>query len=378
MNPDGTDVRLLTNNTVRDGAPAFSPGSEKVAFESSQQSNFPTVFRMNGDGTQVRRVVFTGGSSSAPSWSPDGNNIAFMDGSRASFDITRVWEDGGDLRHLTSDPTTDGFPAWSPDGTRIAFDSNRQGPLFFNFQIYSMSAEEGEARDLRRLTTTAPDNPYSFGAHWSPDGTRIAFLSGRDGNDEIYTMNAADGSDVRRLTTNALDEPGTQDIDESADEWPAWSPDGTRTVFNSARSGDMEAYTMNAADGGDVRRLTNHPGFDGHCDWGALPRPAAPAPAPAPPRVTAANIPRACASRSFLARVRSDTAAPPQRVTVSLDGRRIRTTSRGSFRVRVPVGGLRPGSHRLTVVAIDAAGNRTRRTFRFRVCAARRAPRFTG
>ena len=107
--------------------------------------------------------------------------------------------------------------------------------------------------------------------------------------------------------------------------------------------------------------------------------PAPPAPvAPASPRVRVANLPRACASRSFRVRVRSESAAQPQRVTVSLDGRRIRTTTRSSFRVRVPVGRPRPGVHRLTGVAVDAAGPRTARTFRFRVCPARRAPRFAG
>ena len=70
---------------------------------------------------------------------------------------------------------------------------------------------------------------------WSPDGGRIAFDSLRDGNGEIYVMNA-DGSGQTRLT----DDPG---FDGSA----SWSPDGSRIAFQSFRDGDAnpEIYVMN-------------------------------------------------------------------------------------------------------------------------------------
>lgn len=73
-------------------------------------------------------------------------------------------------------------------------------------------------------------------------GTRVAFVSTRDGNTEIYTMDA-DGGDQQRLTNSV-----------SADESPTWSPDGSRIAFASNRSGDYGIYTMRA-DGSDVRRI---------------------------------------------------------------------------------------------------------------------------
>ena len=395
MAPDGSDLRLVTNNAVllQDIDPAVSADGRRIAYDSRPglEGARSEIHVVDAEGTTPpRRVTFLIGNDERATWSPDGTRIAFQASRDPNFNIFTVAADGFDPlgARLTTDPAGDFTPAWSPDGTRISFDSNAQGSAGRlgdpNSEVYTMNAQAGDASpgEVRKVTSTDPP-VRNWNSSWSPDGTRIAFQSTRDGlgpnrgddNWEIYTA-TADGADVRRLTVNAANDPNTQ-VNESLDENPAWSPDGTRIVFDSVRSGDREVYTMNASDGGDVRRLTDNPGFDGRCDWGPIPRPAS-APAPAPPQVSAANVPRACASRSFRVRVRSDSAAPPQRVTVSIDGRRVRTTSSASFTVRVPVARLRPGRHRLTVVAVDAAGNRTTRTFRFRVCAARRGPRFTG
>ena len=396
MNPDGTDVRLVTNNAVllQDIDPAFSADGRRIAYDSRAglEGSRSEIHTIDADGTTPpRRVTFSLGNDERATWSPDGTRIAFQGSRDPNFNIFTVAADGFDPlgTRLTSDPAADFTPAWSPDGARIAFDSNAQnsggrlGDL--NSEVYTMNAQAGDAGpgEIRKVTSTDPP-VRNWNSNWSPDGSRIVFQSTRDGlgpnrgadNWEIYTVNA-DGSDVRRLTNNAANDPNTA-VNESLDENPAWSPDGTKIVFDSVRSGDREVYTMNASDGAEVRRVTDSPGFDGRCDWGPVPRPAAPPAPPAPPRVGASNVPRACVSRSFRVRVRSDSAAQPQRVTVSLDGRRIRTTGSGSFLVRVPANRLRPGRHRLTVVATDAAGNRTTRTFTFRVCAARRGPRFAG
>ena len=145
---------------------------------------------------------------------------------------------------LTDNDAFDAAPAWSPDGRRIAFDSDRDG----NWQIYVMNADGSGVTSL-----TDNDAPEGFPA-WSPDGRRIAFESTRDGNPELYVMNA-DGSGVTRLTFN------------NARDWsPAWSPDGRRIAFDSNHDGNLEIYVMNA-DGSGVTRLTHNQTHDGTPAW---------------------------------------------------------------------------------------------------------------
>jgi TolB protein len=142
-------------------------------------------------------------------------------------------------------------PAWSPDGRKLAFVSERDG----NAEIYVMNADGSEQENLTRQPAT--DSHPS----WSADGRRIAFVSRRDGNSEIYVMNA-DGSGPRNLTRTPF-----------YDRDPAWSPDGRRIVFLRAtrsnrgplgviRFWGYELYVVNA-DGSGLRKLPGTLPFSG-------------------------------------------------------------------------------------------------------------------
>ena len=128
--------------------------------------------------------------------------------------------------------------------TKIAFTSNRDG----NEEIYLMNAE---GSGLTNLTNNAAND---FSPAWSPYGKKIAFTSYRDGNEEIYVMNA-DGSGQINLTNNAAD-----------DLYPAWSPDGKKIAFTSYRGGNDEIYVMNA-DGSGQTNLTKNAAYDANPTW---------------------------------------------------------------------------------------------------------------
>jgi Tol biopolymer transport system component len=128
---------------------------------------------------------------------------------------------------------------------KIAFTTDRDG----NNEIYTINAD---GSNPTRLTNNASNDD---GAAWSPDGTKIAFASFRDGNWEIYVMNA-DGTGQVNRTNNAA----AYEVD------PAWSPDGQKIAFMTARDGNDEIYTMNA-DGTAQTRRTNNSGSDSRPSW---------------------------------------------------------------------------------------------------------------
>ena len=177
--------------------------------------------------------------------------------------VTPAFGLGSRLLDLINGKSTPGdvlTPAWSPDGRKLAFVSRRDG----NSDIYAMNADGSAQENLTRQP--ANDSHPS----WSPDGRRIAFVSRRDGNSEIYVMNA-DGSGLRNVTRTR-----SNDLD------PAWSPDGRAIAFvreiqkkcapsprdSPCNNYETYLYVVNG-DGSGLRRLTTHPTHLVNPSWSA-------------------------------------------------------------------------------------------------------------
>ena len=274
MDANGKNQRQLTADEG-DSRPVWSPDGQQIAFDRRPDNDPDSrrIYIMNADGSNVRQVTdgWSGESDIYSRWSPDGKQIAFTraireGGTVLALLICVVNPDGSNLRRLTAESTVDwdSFPSWSPDGTKIAFNRDTtEGVPFAGgraSQIWTMDSDGNNQRMLKDFPFSSPLTAMQE-PMWSPDGSKFAFWCIRSGLGEegtdIYVMDA-DGSNVKRLT----DSP-------AYDLEARWSPDGTRILFDSDRSGNYELYIMDA-DGSNIEKLTNTPEDEWCPDWTAF------------------------------------------------------------------------------------------------------------
>jgi TolB protein len=166
------------------------------------------------------------------------------------FKITFVNPDGTGRTQIPPDPDDvhDTGAAWSADGKHLAFASSRES-TWPHTEIFTVNADGSCST---RLTNAAA---ASGEPDWSPDGRYIAFQRGC----KIFKMNA-DGTREIKLTTGGCTTLEGQSFH------PRWSPDGSKILFDSYRTGNLEMFTMNP-DGTGVVNLTNHGASDYNGDW---------------------------------------------------------------------------------------------------------------
>jgi TolB protein len=193
--------------------------------------------QMQGHGVARTRLTFSSDR--------DADRIQGPSGNRDVQEIYIADYDGANPTKVTNTRTLNITPTWSPDNQAIAYTSYRPSGGMGTFQDIVVS----HIRIGKRETPANGDpKKQNYLPIWSPDGTKIAFTTNRDGNPEIYVMNK-DGSGVRRMTNS----PG---IDVS----PTWSPTGGQLAWVSDRTGTARIYIMNA-DGTGQRVLINEECF---------------------------------------------------------------------------------------------------------------------
>lgn len=232
-----SEVLPLTGLAGIQAYPAFSPDGNQVAFVIEGEQN-PGIYTTIVDGEKPLQLTSTPADSS-PTWSPDGRQIAFTrygyDGKSQSMSICVVPALGGTVRKLYTFPysptSTSEWVSWSPDGKVLAFTEKSRIQLF--------SIADSTARPL----TSPPDQFHDYGAAFSPDGKRLAFVRGTvAGLTQGLFVVPATGGEAKRLTFDNREMFGP----------PAWTGDGHDIVFSSSRRGLVTLWRISVS-GGEPR-----------------------------------------------------------------------------------------------------------------------------
>ncbi len=220
------------------------PFTTKIFFVG-ERDGVKNIFMMNFGGHRVRKITNNRSINIFPSPSPGGRSVAyisFKDGSPAVF-----------VKNLNTNRTVKlnllgpaDYVAWSPTGSKLAIALT---PDRYNTEIYTVDTN---GRDLKQLTFTGGINTSPS---FSPNGSRIVFVSNRGGSPQVYIMNF-DGSDQRRITYNG----------SNYNTSPAWSPDGQKIAFTSLIKGVLQVCIINTNGTGE-KQVTDTPYSALHPAW---------------------------------------------------------------------------------------------------------------
>jgi len=212
--------------------PDWSPSGDTLSFTSVQSGN-QHIYILPVSGGDL--VAMTSGASENihSRWSPAGGWIAFSSDRTGDQELWSVHLSNGLLVNLTNHPASEESLDFSPGGELFWFNSNRSSG---NWDIWQQPT--GGGTPVRITTEPGNDGEPAL----SPDGTRIAFISSRNGHMDIWVMNS-DGTDPYPLTN-----------DEALDILPCWSSDGTLVTFVSNRNGNFDIFSI-AASGGELTPL---------------------------------------------------------------------------------------------------------------------------
>ena len=257
-------LTLPSPQLLGDSSPAFSADGRTLVFSRFSDVGLGDIYllplseRLEPTG-EARRITFENRGAASPAWSQDGHSIVFSDFNR----IWRITAPGSTGREskpqiLTSLGEQVLGLSTSHRGERLAYSH-----LLYHSNLWRLRAPvldvSPNAHDvIKPGTSGAPFIPSTRDdamPQFSPDGKKIAFMSDRSGNQEIWACDS-DGSNSTQLTSFGGPNVST----------PRWSPDGERIAFDSNAEGGYDIWVI-SANGGKRQRMTSHPANDGNPSW---------------------------------------------------------------------------------------------------------------
>jgi eukaryotic-like serine/threonine-protein kinase len=239
-----------------DSGAAFSPDGHALAFSrwvAPGTSDF-YLLTLSSDLKPVgepKRLAFANRDNSGPVWTPDGREIIFSSPASGGRDsLWRIAASGaGKPQQLAGFGEDGSHPAISGHGGRLAYTRHLEDVNIWRVNVPNTQGMAASPTSF--ISSTVVDT----GAHYSPDGRKIAFVSDRSGREEIWVCDS-DGSHPQQLTSSR----------DRSSRNPRWSPDGERLVFDSSAEGQSEIHVVNV-DGGKRQRLTSGPVSDQNPSW---------------------------------------------------------------------------------------------------------------
>ncbi len=248
LSPETGKRRQLTRpNPYFDNLPTFSPDGRWIGFTRNFGFSTREIFVIPSSGGTAKQLTFDRQPTYGLTWTADSREIVFASNRGIGGEsLWRMDRNGGVPRRLSAALEGGFFPSISRNGKRLVYTESFKDTNIYSYEGAGFGSRPipsrfGEPKGL--ILSSRRDDSPSF----SPGGERIAFVSKRTGNEEIWIC---DRNGKRPVQITSFKGPGTGT--------PRWSPDGRSIAFDSIAAGNSDIYVI-AVDGGAPRRLTAGP-----------------------------------------------------------------------------------------------------------------------
>lgn len=253
----GQQTRLTHSLSMLDELPVFSPDGKWIVFTRSLGSRARELFVVPTTGGRERQITFDHQPTFGAAWTSDGKEIVFSSNRGGGGEsLWRISPTGGTPRRISATLEGAFYPSISRKTNQLVYtesfaDTNVYRSEGAGFNGRAVPGHFTGPRPL--ITSSRRDDSPSI----SPQEDRIAFVSRRTGNEEIWVCNL-DGTRATQLTSFKGPATGT----------PRWSPDGRWLTFDSIATNNPDIYVIRA-DGGPLRRVTAGPAGSFMPSWSA-------------------------------------------------------------------------------------------------------------